>query len=438
MKLVGYIRRLVLTLCAAAALWGATTSSALAYCTCCTCVCPYMCCNRVVTKIYIVQAFEEYRQTFIFQSFHQNQFENDGVKMMTDSIRDSLVNSALMIGAFLDGYAANFALAELQSLNAQTINNYAVSDSICKFGTLSRSLAATEAKMTTQQMVLSEIGLARNLGTQNSMAATGRGRDNQSRLHSFVAYYCDQADNNRGLDAICKPASGATAPRDVEYNRDIDFTRTLDDKATLNIDLTDDTLTRDENAVIALGNLVYGHRQDTERVSPMSIKEDQGAVDRYALVRSIVARRAAAQNSYDAIVSMKSGGSGASRPYMEKVLSRLGLSDKEIERYIQGSYIGSPQAGNNYDDKKEPSYYAQMEILTKRLYQDPVFYGNLMDSKANVKRISASLDALDLAQTRDIYKSQIRSEMLMALLLDLQTRERSDEVGGNFSTEIRQ
>ncbi len=431
MKCLLKIKHSFLGMLSAFLVFGVTTP-AYAFCTCCMCVCPYICCDMASTYSFIQSAFSQYRSSFIMNSYYKNQFEQQGLKPMADSLRNQVITSAMMVGAFLDGYSENAALANLQSLSANTLRDYQVSDSICKFGTLSRSLAATEAKANAQQLVLSEIGLARNLGTQFSSAATGRGRDNNSRLYSFVAFYCDTRDNNRGLSSICKALTDPLAPRDVEYNRDVDFTRTLDDKETLNINLTDNTLTRDENAVISLGKFLYGHRLDTKRITPSIINESHGSIERYALVRSIIARRAAAQNSFNAIVAMKSGGSGASKTYMQSVLSNLGMSSSEISKYLNGQYLGTPKAG--YDDAKEPSYYAQMDILTKRLYQDPAFYANLMDTKANVERISASLDALDLAQGRDIYKSTSRSEMLMAILLELEARKRGDNVVRNLSS----
>jgi hypothetical protein len=432
------IKQFILGILAFALVMSASTSSYAGWCKCCNCICPWFlnCCKKPSTKSMIKSAFDQYRSTFVMNSYYKDQFEDKGAMPLTDDVRNLWMGSAMMVGSFLDGYTENAALAQLQSANANSMRDHAVSDSICKFGTLSRSLAATEAKMNVQQTVMSEIGLSRNLGTQFNIASTGRGRDNQSRLFSFVSYYCDTSDNNRGLGSICKASTSPTAPRDVEYNRDIDFTRTIEEKGTLNINLTDSTLTRDENAVVSLGNFLYGHRQDTDRISPSALSEVKGSAARYALVRSITARRAAAQNTYNAIVAMKSGGSGQSKAYMQKVLERLGLPSDDISKYLNGKYLGTPKAG--YDKEQDPSYYAQMEILTKRLYQDPAFYANLMDTKANVKRISASLEAMDLAQTRDIYKSVSRSEMLMALLLELENRAHGEKVEANLSTEIKQ
>lgn len=407
------------------------SKQAKAYCTCCYCYCIYTCCDIVSTNQYITDAFNDYRQDFIMDSFYKNQFQDKGLKPMSDSLRQAVSSMGLMIGAFLDGYSENAALARVQKLNADTMKDYHVSEQICRVGTLSRSLAATESKLNAQQTVMSARALARNSGRKNSSASSGRGRDNYERMFSFVDYYCDNMDNNKGLGAICRPLGNAKETRDVEYNRDIDFTKAVEEKATLNIDFTDNVLTRDENTVLNLSNFLYGHTQESSRMSSNSISEFSGSIELYAQNRSFMARRAVAQNSFNKIMAMKSGGSGASQTYINNFLSQLGVDAANAQKYSAGNYLGTKKAP--YDDLKNASYYAQMGILSKKLYQDPKFFVNLMDTKANVKRISASMEAIDLAQTRDIYESTSRSEMLMAVLLDLEARKQIDENSGSFS-----
>ncbi|HNQ91318.1 MAG TPA: hypothetical protein PKI93_00130 [Alphaproteobacteria bacterium] len=404
-------------------------------CKCCNCICPWFlnCCKKPSTKNIIEFAFDDYRTFFIMDSFYKDQFEKEGLQPMADQWRDFFTTHAMMVGAFLDGYAADAAQANVQSLNANTIRDYQVSDQICKFGTLARSLAGTDSRLSAQQMVMSEIALARNIGTVGGIASSGRGQDNQNRLYGFMEYYCDGKDNNNGLGYFCK-AAGST--RDVEYNRDIDFTRTIDDRSTLNVDLTNNTLSRDEKDVVFLGHMLYGHRQDTKRARDAEIKASGGA-EKYLLTRSVAARRSVAENTYNAIVAMKAAGSGSSKAYITAMLTSLGMSAKEILKYTNGAYLGAtPYAG--IDDAVSPSYYTQMEILTKRLYQDPTFYANLMDTKANVKRTSTAMDGLSLAQDRDIFKSMARSEMLLALLLELESGKRSDEISAQTSQIIGQ
>ena len=100
---------------------------------------------------------------------------------------------------------------------------------------------------------------------------------------------------------------------------------------------------------------------------------------------------------------------------MQNVIKGLGLTDTtEINNLI----------GEN------PSYDTQMEILTKRLYQDPKFYVNLYDTPANVKRQKTAMKAVSLMQDRDMYESLQRSEMLMSVLLEMKLLKAQDRYFG--------
>ncbi|HRQ60530.1 MAG TPA: hypothetical protein PLO23_03300, partial [Alphaproteobacteria bacterium] len=88
--------------------------------------------------------------------------------------------------------------------------------------------------------------------------------------------------------------------------------------------------------------------------------------------------------------------------HLKAILKDFGISDTDIDT-IYG---------------KNPSYYAQMEILTKTLYQHPNFYTNLYDKPANVDRINTAMAAIRLMQLRDRFDSQTRRELLMASLME--------------------
>ena len=396
---------------------------------------PYVCtpcCDTTSTQQYIEDAFDDYRKDFIMNKYYKNQWEKEGFKPQATDFFSYITWSAVAIGAFLDGYNADAAQAELQYLNAETMRDYQVSESICRFGTLSRSLSSSDQKAKANQMQMSEIGLARNLGTDNSVASTGRGLDNVSRLYGFTKFFCDNIDNNDGLSQLCS-AAGTT--RDVEFNRDIDFTRTLDDRDTLNIDFTNATLSRDEKDVVFLGHMIYGHRQDTKRLEPGLFQESRGGNERYSNIRSVIARRAVAQNTFDVISAMKASGGPQAGNYITNFLTHMGMGSGQINKYFKGQYIGSPSGTG--DVVANPSYYAQMDILTKKIYQDPSFYAGLMESSANVKRISASMDAIGLAQDRDIFTSVNRSEMLMAVLLEMEARKQAENASKGLNRNLK-
>ena len=75
------------------------------------------------------------------------------------------------------------------------------------------------------------------------------------------------------------------------------------------------------------------------------------------------------------------------------------------------------------DNNNGFSYDGIMEVLTKKIYQDPAFYINLYDNPENVMRQKASIKAIQLMQGWDIVKALHRREMLLAMILELKLRK---------------
>ena len=69
-----------------------------------------------------------------------------------------------------------------------------------------------------------------------------------------------------------------------------------------------------------------------------------------------------------------------------------------------------------------------MEVLTKKLYQNPSFYTELYDKPANVERKRVALQAIDLMQKRDIYQSLLRSESILSLMLETDVMAEQDSI----------
>ncbi len=87
---------------------------------------------------------------------------------------------------------------------------------------------------------------------------------------------------------------------------------------------------------------------------------------------------------------------------------------------------------------ERPSYYAQMEVLTKKIYQHPNFYTNLYDKPANVARIGASIDAITLMNQRDRFDSIIRREMLTSLLIEEELGRHVENVNSTIYEQMQQ
>ncbi len=350
-------------------------------------------------------------------STHQNWMTDEwwksnvepGLKSFSDEVRNSMMLEIAAFGSFFDAQNQMGAQRAIQEMAATTLKNYTASDSICKFGTLSRSLALSESKGKLNQLVLSERSQRRQLLQQNMSSADGDGSDTVARLTQFKKTFCDPGDFGGGMKGVC---DGATS--DARRNTDINFTRTIDAKPTLNVDFSDTTApTADEEDVIALANNLYANKV-FERMNVGSLN-NASTTDRqstYLDQRSIIAKRSVAENSFNNLVGSKSRGGAGSQAYFVQVLQSLGLSADDAKKYVGDA----------------PSYDAQMEILTKKLYQDPAFYASLMESPANVSRQYAALQSFGLMQKRDIFETVSRSEMLLSLLLEMEIAKYQDNI----------
>lgn len=367
------------------------------------------CCTEDSVDEISQNLFNKYRQEFIMDTFYTVTVE-PSFKKFADEIRNAENFKTVAFGTFIDASVLLDTLRDLQVSATKTMQDYTPSEQMCRFGTLSRSLAASDQRVDVNRLALSEIGLARNLGTKLSVADAGRGWDNFNRLRFLAERFCDRADNRSGMDDLCVIA---TQSLDINQDRDVDYTRSVDTKETINADFTDVALTNEEAQLVGLSHYLYGHHQQNQRFDKDGdFKDKPGSATLYRDFRSAFARRAAAQNTYNTLAAMKVAGSGASNAYMLEVLKDLGAPPEEIEQYLLGM--------NTYDGSANASYNSQMDMLTRRLYQSPKFYANLMDSKANIKRVGASIQGIGLMQDRDIYRSMERSEMLLALMVQLE------------------
>ena len=241
----------------------------------------------------------------------------------------------------------------------------------------------------------------------------------------FREKFCDRRDNNDGLNYMCDwnqdgnpgPNIGAADP--VRMNKDIDYIRTVDAPWTLNMDLVGagaGALTNEEEEIFALASNLYGQnvfvRPPAGQLEGVPNQRISNMQKLYLDMRSVVAKRAVAENSFNAITAMKSEGTPGSRDYLLALMRELGVTQEDANRML----------GAN------PSYYAQMEVLTKKIYQNPDFYTNLYDKPANVERKGVALQAIGLMQKFDLFKSYLRNEASLSILLELAVMDLQEEV----------
>ncbi|MGH1375026.1 MAG: hypothetical protein ACRBCK_01650 [Alphaproteobacteria bacterium] len=366
-------------------------------------------------------------ENWIVEEFFED-FWLPGLAELTEFLGAFGMYQVEMVGTFFDAKNQLETERLFFQLQAEAHKDYHPSDDFCWFGTGSRSLAATESRANLNALALSEKGLQRQLGYAMSTSATNLVKDQESRWNQFVETYCDPKDNGwtetgTGLDFACdrdglgpSAATGATNRRRV--NKDIDYTRLIDEPRTLDINFSDffspapglGITSDDEEDVMAMSSRLYGTTLPSRSLSNKALLSDAGQ-RLYMDLRSVVAKRSVAQHSFNSIVAMKSAGTNGtvSTPantgtYLAAVLKDLmpaGTPDSEIYEVL----------GEN------PSYYAQLEVLGKKIYQNPDFFANLYDKPANVKRKSVAMKAINLMLDRALYESELRQEMLLSVML---------------------
>lgn len=334
---------------------------------------------------------------------------------MSAQLAAAAVDQMRLVGMLFDAKNLLETDRTVQELQVEANKDYQPSESFCWFGTNIRSLAETQNRGRFVQSSLGEMELSRQLGNYG----VGSARDNEdlkSRWMNFRSTYCDPKDNNwygsgSGLDLACG-SGGADSKR---RNNDIDYTRLIEQPRTLAVDFTKDeagTLDPAEEDVFALASNLYGHKTPLRRMAGLASKES-GAQPFYLQLRSVMAKRAVAEASFNAIVGLKAQAEteGDTGRFMAAITRDAGLDPADVREYLG----------------EKPSTYAQLEVLSQRMFQDPDFFVTLYDKPANVKRKKAALNAIELMLDRYLYESELRQEMLLSVLLSAASKPKFDD-----------
>lgn len=366
-----------------------------------------------VTRDHIMEEMVKHK------NFWANDFFNDYVYKallgMTHELTAMGMHQVAVVGAMLDAQNQIRTQRLMQQLSAEAHKDYQPSADMCTFGTAARGLASAERRAQGVALTLTGRSQDRQLGNLNTAAAVSFAADRTARLRQFKQRYCNAQDNDNGLSGVCIPGG----PTPATINRDIDYTRTLGLARTLNVDMTDNVLTGDEQDIMAMSSYLYANvipNRPSEAILKVPANQDE-----FLDWRSVVAKRSVAENSFNAIVGMKSAGSEAvnsNSRYVQAVLTQLGVSPAEARAML----------GTN------PSYYALMEVLSQRIYQSPEFYTNLYDKPANVERKDAAMQAIDLMLDHDSYRSELRYESMLAVLLEMEIMKYQESVQNRLNS----
>ena len=335
---------------------------------------------------------------------------------MTQQYTSNMMHQMWIIGGIFDAKHQLEVQRLFQQMNNRAHKDYHPSDQMCRFGTNTRSIGASDEVGRVNAQVLATILLNRELMATKTASSSGSLQDKVARIRQFKKTYCDIYDNNQRLKEMCRLTAkydGEDFERgapDERTNKDIDYTRTIDNRYTLNIDFTNQSATDEEIDVIALTKNLFAH--DLYNPVGGNLLEREFNPDEYQDIRSVVAMRGIARNSIGHIVGQRSRGRPAVGSFIKVLVQELGVPESEINQFLG----------------EQPSYFAQMEVLTRKMYQNPSFYSNLYTKPGNVVRAGVAMKAVQLMQDRDRFEGALRREMLLAMILEVKLRQAQDEL----------
>ncbi|PCJ99022.1 MAG: hypothetical protein COA45_06140 [Zetaproteobacteria bacterium] len=390
----------------------------------------------------IIRRHMNQEQNWIVEDFFED-FWLRALAELTNFLSTFGMYQVEMVGAFFDAKNQLETRRLFFELQAEAHKDYHPSDDFCWFGTSARSLASSDSRVNLNMLAMSEISLSRQLGFRNTVAASGADDDKNSRWQRFVDTYCDPRDNSwesigTGLDFACDidglGAGVATGAVDrARINRDVDYTRLVDAPRTLDVDFSNVVISEDEEDVLSMAANLYSNNVPSRAFSRATITTTS-AKKVYMDLRSVVAKRNVAESSFNAIVALKASGTNgdagaATQPDVGKFMASIvkdlmpaGTPDDEIYAIL----------GEN------PSYYAQLEVLSKKIYQNPDFFANLYDTPANVKRKSVAMKAISLMLDRALYESELRQEMILSVMLSSELNRGVSTIEGDLVRGKRQ
>ena len=364
--------------------------------------------NRIRT--HVTDEFEAHRQWLIDIFWRDHILP--ALTMMSVQFSAVATQQTNAIGSFFDAKHQLETQRLLQKLSGDAYKDYTPSEGICEVGTNIRSLASSERKTDTAHIAIANRQVSRNVLGLNTVS-TSVLSDKGARLAQFVQTYCDQSNNSNGLRYLCRTGS----PEPERLNKDINYNKTFSAPLTIDMDVTQTgtDMTAQEEDIFALSANLYAHNVlpnfASRRLADGEGKPREEAYD-YMNFRSVVAKRSVAMHNFSAIVASKTSGSDEAAPFLKRVVTEMGVPNEEVE-FILG---------------EAPSYHAQMEVLTKKLYQNPTFYTELYDKPTNVRRKAVMLRAINLMQERDIYDSLLRSEATLAVTLETMLDDEQERV----------
>lgn len=390
--------RRLLTLALVALLSVTTASEAYAVCTCSTASMLHSR-TRANVKSFIDEQFAKHK-TFLVDKFWKERLL-PAFQSYTQQESASGQQATTTRASIADAETANTLTREAGQDQVEQAEIHAPDPQACAVASGARTTAVAQARAQEVSQEVVAQSADRRLGRSELTAEDPAETDRRERREVFTKNFCDPAAWGGAFKDQCKTAGKLK-------DRDIDYRKTLDEPWTLEIrpDFAEQdpaSWTEDEISVDALRQNLFGH-EVYPRPTRDEFKQYNVRVG-YLNQRALEAKRSVAEYSLQSLIGEKSEASPEAKQWLEATLQNLGITmDAEMQAKI----------------KDKPSYYAIMEVLGKRMYQDPNFYNQLIKPGPQVAQTQASLQAVNLMQMRDVYDSMLRSELILSLIVEME------------------
>lgn len=325
-------------------------------------------------------------------------------RLMSRQFSANMMHQVYMVGTFFDSKQMLEEQRWMQAQQARAHKDYHPDEQICTISSFTKGLSAAENHQRISMGVLNKYILDREVNKKDTHTEKGKATEDWSLLPVYRSTYCNPENNNGELNSVCPAAPADTA----RIGRDINYTRLIDVASTINADFssprgTDEEMDNNADDILALSRLLYNDTPYQYTDKEQLLRND-GEI--YYDTRSISAVRGIARDSFSKIVGMRLKGSDGALEYMRVFMQQFGLSEEHINAFMTDN----------------PSYFTQMEIMSKKLFEHPDFYTALITKPANVRRNAVALEAIEVMNRRDVYENMLRREMLLSMIVEMKLR----------------
>jgi hypothetical protein len=145
--------------------------------------CVGRCCNCNSVRNAIIDEVKKHQDWLVSDFWGKN--VEPAIDAATGDIESFILGNAALDGNVIEGQSNIDAIRNFQEQAADSLVGASASDALCRFGSLSKSLAASDVKVQEKVLNLSQASLDRELLRRGQKSAEGTTQDLVSRYNNF-------------------------------------------------------------------------------------------------------------------------------------------------------------------------------------------------------------------------------------------------------------